>query len=286
MSVPTASSSAGSSPSGCELQGADRAPGYAAGGRWRHAGALPALCRRREDRPEAQGADHRHRPGGRRSAGAAAAPRRLGAAQAEKNAMVWADPTTNALVITAPPKIMRAVMDIIDKLDIRRPQVLVEAIIAEVDVDKDRRARRQLGRLLQRPDAFPAGGFREPGRRHQHRRPRRCRSAIPPTSPPRCCRARPSASAASPAPASISRPCCAPSAATPTPTSSPPSAVTMDNQEAELKVAQEVPFVTGQFTNTTAVTGGSGEPLPDHPARGSGHDPQSDAQHHPRKARR
>ena len=51
--------------------------------------------------------------------------------------MVWADPTNNALVITAPPKIMRAVMDIVDKLDIRRPQVLVEAIIAEVDIDKD-----------------------------------------------------------------------------------------------------------------------------------------------------
>src|SRR5205807_839852 len=31
---------------------------------------------------------------------------------------------------------------------------------------------------------------------------------------------------------------------------STPSAVTMDNQEADLKVAQEVPFITGQFTNT------------------------------------
>src|SRR5580698_10484622 len=67
-------------------------------------------------------------------AGAGAGP---ASAQAEKNAMVWADPTNNALVLTAPPKIMRAVMDIVDKLDIRRPQVLVEAIIAEVDIDKD-----------------------------------------------------------------------------------------------------------------------------------------------------
>ena len=33
-----------------------------------------------------------------------------------------------------------------------------------------------------------------------------------------------------------------------------PSIVTMDNQEAEIKVAQEVPFVTGQYSNT----GGSG----------------------------
>ena len=40
-----------------------------------------------------------------------------------------------------------------------------------------------------------------------------------------------------------------------------PSAVTMDNQEAELKVAQEVPFVTGQYTNTNAVTGGTVNPF-------------------------
>jgi len=35
----------------------------------------------------------------------------------------------------------------------------------------------------------------------------------------------------------------------------------MDNQEAELKVATEVPFVTGQFTNTTATTGGTVNPF-------------------------
>src|SRR5436189_34317 len=70
--------------------------------------------------------------------------------------MVWADPTNNALVITAPPKIMRAVMDIVDKLDIRRPQVLVEAIIAEVDVDKSA----ELGinwAAFSRGDNVPAG---------------------------------------------------------------------------------------------------------------------------------
>ena len=75
--------------------------------------------------------------GGGGAAGAGGAQGGSPITQAEKNAMVWADPTNNALVITAPPKIMRAVMDIIDKLDIRRPQVLVEAIIAEVDVDKN-----------------------------------------------------------------------------------------------------------------------------------------------------
>ncbi|HEY1283270.1 MAG TPA: hypothetical protein VGE96_02210, partial [Steroidobacteraceae bacterium] len=42
---------------------------------------------------------------------------------------------------------------------------------------------------------------------------------------------------------------------------STPSAITMDNQEAELKVAQEVPFITGQFTNTGGNNNGSVNPF-------------------------
>jgi len=49
---------------------------------------------------------------------------------------VWADTQTNALVINAPPKMMRSLMSIVDKLDIKRAQVLVEAIIVEVIADK------------------------------------------------------------------------------------------------------------------------------------------------------
>ena len=49
---------------------------------------------------------------------------------------IWADEQTNALVITAPPKIMRNMMTVIDKIDIRRAQVLVEAIIVEVTESK------------------------------------------------------------------------------------------------------------------------------------------------------
>jgi general secretion pathway protein D len=39
-----------------------------------------------------------------------------------------------------------------------------------------------------------------------------------------------------------------------------PSTVTMDNQEAQIKVAQEVPFITGSFTNT-GTSGGSTNPF-------------------------
>ena len=34
-----------------------------------------------------------------------------------------------------------------------------------------------------------------------------------------------------------------------------PSVITLDNEEAQIKVAQEVPFITGQFTNSGAAGG-------------------------------
>ena len=51
---------------------------------------------------------------------------------------IQADESTNALVITAPPDIMRTLKRVIGQLDIRRAQVLVEAIIAEVGEDTAR----------------------------------------------------------------------------------------------------------------------------------------------------
>jgi general secretion pathway protein D len=59
-----------------------------------------------------------------------------GAAATDRNVTIWADKQTNALVITAPPKVMRQIMMVIDKLDIRRLQVLVEAILVEVNANK------------------------------------------------------------------------------------------------------------------------------------------------------
>ena len=45
---------------------------------------------------------------------------------------ISADETTNALVITAQPDVMAELEQVIAKLDIRRAQVLVEAIIVEI----------------------------------------------------------------------------------------------------------------------------------------------------------
>ncbi|MEM7206319.1 MAG: type II secretion system secretin GspD [Pseudomonadota bacterium] len=51
---------------------------------------------------------------------------------------IQADEHTNALIITAPPDEMRNVLAVVRQLDIRRAQVLVEAIIAEISDDKSR----------------------------------------------------------------------------------------------------------------------------------------------------
>src|SRR6186713_1018938 len=59
------------------------------------------------------------------------------AASADRSTTIWAEPETNALVITAPAKIMRSLMSVVDKLDIRRMQVLVEAIIVDINVNKN-----------------------------------------------------------------------------------------------------------------------------------------------------
>ncbi len=46
---------------------------------------------------------------------------------------IQAEPNTNAIIITAPPTLMQALKDVVTKLDIRPQQVLVQAIIAEID---------------------------------------------------------------------------------------------------------------------------------------------------------
>lgn len=50
----------------------------------------------------------------------------------ESNIDIQADPQTNSLIITAPPGEMKNILAVVRQLDIRRAQVLVEAIIAEV----------------------------------------------------------------------------------------------------------------------------------------------------------
>lgn len=74
----------------------------------------------------AQQAEATSRPAGAAAAGAAPA------GGFDGRTRIIADNDTNALVITGSPKAMKAIRNVIAQLDIRRSQVLVEAVVAEV----------------------------------------------------------------------------------------------------------------------------------------------------------
>jgi general secretion pathway protein D len=198
--------------------------------------------------------------GGAAGAAGAASP----AAQADKATQIWAEPETNALVITAPPKTMRSIMAIVDKLDIRRMQVLVEAII--VDVSQTKSAALGVNWAAysnENGTNIPIGSFNSPIGSSSS-------GTVSLTDVAKIA-ANPTTALANGASlptgallgigrivdsgfnfAAILR---AIRSDTDSNVIATPSAITMDNQEAQLKVAQEVPFITGQFTNTGATNG-------------------------------
>lgn len=63
---------------------------------------------------------------------------KIGAQPSAANASVEADPATNSLLITADSDTMESLLSVIKRLDIRRAQVLVEAIIVEIRDDLSR----------------------------------------------------------------------------------------------------------------------------------------------------
>jgi len=183
------------------------------------------------------------------AAGSAAGP------SSATNVSVWADTQTNALVINAPPKMMRSMMLIIDKLDIRRAQVLVEAIIVEIIADENN----QFGVTW----AIEGSGANAP---------------IGVTNFPPLAGVVQLGTAAgggvisgeligsgltigvgrlSDSGISFAAILSAIEGDANTNIISTPSIVTTDNEEATLNVGQEVPFVTGSFSNT----GGAGGAL-------------------------
>lgn len=203
-------------------------------------------------------------------AGAANSPQ----AQAEKNAMVWADPQNNALVITAPPKIMHAIMGIIDKLDIRRPQVLVEAIIVEVNTDKSAEFGVNWVEFTRGNGTVPAASFVSPvGGSSIVNLANNVASLAGVSSGSSSTAASAASSASLPTGTTLAVGRLAAGGLnfaamiralrgdSDTNVIATPSTLTLDNQEAEVKVADEVPFITGSFTNTGATGGSSINPF-------------------------
>ncbi|MBV6423697.1 MAG: Type II secretion system protein D [Steroidobacteraceae bacterium] len=182
------------------------------------------------------------------------------AAQAERNTTIWADAENNALVITAPPKTMRNLMAIVDKLDIRRAQVLVQAVIAEVRADKTA----ELGinwAIDGSKDNFAVGGFIQPiagGSIIDIIRGIDDPTSISPTAVQGTTlgggRVKDTGTNWAAVLRAIRNDADTNIVAT-------PSIVTLDNQEAQIKVAQEVPFITGQYTNTGSGNNGALNPF-------------------------
>ncbi len=75
--------------------------------------------------------------GGMMGAGASPATAAITpAGQPQTGGQIQADPATNALIITAPEPQYRQIRAVIERLDSRRAQVFVESLIAEVNADK------------------------------------------------------------------------------------------------------------------------------------------------------
>ncbi|MBS0614422.1 MAG: type II secretion system secretin GspD [Proteobacteria bacterium] len=181
-----------------------------------------------------------------------------GAANLDSSATIWADPATNALVITAPPKIMKSLMNVIDKLDIRRLQVDVEAIIVEVDANKSSNLGVQWAVYGQGRNAVPAAVSNLPGTGTSI-------VDLIATAAGATTSAITSSTLGVGATMAVGRYnkdsgtnfAAILQALRSDGTSniiSTPSIVTMDNQEAEVKVTQDVPLITGSYASTNSTT--------------------------------
>ncbi len=171
---------------------------------------------------------------------------------ADSEVDIQADENTNALIITAGPDVVRRMKSIIRQLDIRRAQVLVESIIAEISNSrgKDFSSQFVLGGKEGNNDRVPVGvsnfggsggiiglfsgdpqtiaGSLGDGMTFGFGSDQNNRFAF------------------------LLKALTADAA---TNILSTPSVVTMDNEEAEIVIAQNVPFITGSFT--TAADGAS-----------------------------
>jgi general secretion pathway protein D len=180
-------------------------------------------------------------------------------AQAERNAIVLSDPATNSLIIMAPPKIMRALTEVVDKLDIRRAQVLVEAVIVEVNADKtsDLGVNWAAWSNGSNGTQIPAGAFIEPIGGSSLADVASTVQSIANGSTSSTSSLTGTTLALGKISANginFGAMLRAISGDANTNVVATPSAITMDNQEAELKVAQEVPFITGQYATTSGST--------------------------------
>lgn len=165
---------------------------------------------------------------------------------------VQADEATNALILTGPPERLRSLETVIAQLDIRRAQVLVEAIIAELSTDRARELGVQLAAdAADREGVAAVSSFADGGS-----------NIVNLVANPQSIASGLTAGALGTASGNdfgvLLRALASDSDNN---ILSTPSLLTLDNQEAEIVVGQNVPFITGQFTGREAGDGGARSPF-------------------------
>ena len=185
------------------------------------------------------------------------------AANASKST-IEADEGTNSLIITADADEMAALEAVIARLDIRRAQVLVEAIIVEMEIVEGR----ELGlQWLFANDSGLYGSSVSTSAAQQGRNAAIAQAIIPEDATSTDIGVRDLAGALSQVPGTTFGWGVVDEGLTMTTILnalksqgnanilSTPSLLTLDNEEAFITVGQQVPFVTGSYTNTGAANG-------------------------------
>lgn len=143
---------------------------------------------------------------------------------AENFTNIQAEPSTNSLIITAPPTLMQTLKAVVAKLDIRPAQVLVEAVVVEIDQTDLNSMGIQWGGL-QTANSLQAGpGFQPFGLGTI--------GIIPSTQVQAVLNFLQTQTSAN--------------------ILSTPSVVVLDNHKATLEVGQDVPFQSGSYASTGA----------------------------------
>ncbi len=195
-------------------------------------------------------------------AGAAATGGTGTAAAGASTATIQAHEEDNALIISAPPAVFRSLAAVVRQLDIRRAQVLIEAVIAEVSAE----TANELGVQWQ----FPLSNHVVGGTNFTGNSPGS--NILTATAGLNATTGGPTSTVGNGLQLgyldtisvngtkllSLGALVSALQSDSNNNILSTPSVMTLDNQEAMIKVAEEVPFLTGSYTTNTAGTSTSG----------------------------
>lgn len=170
-----------------------------------------------------------------------------GAGTQKADVLISADASTNSLIIRAEPEIQKNLLDVVRRLDVRRAQVMVEAVIAEVSEDLSKALGMQLG-------LYDSGGSTTPLISTSYPSSSFSVASVLSGSLPTGVGMLLGIGGGEAGSTQFGVLMNALSGDSATNILSTPTLVTMDNVEASMVIGQNVPFLTGSSTTTDNVT--------------------------------